>query len=163
MTAGKVTALSLSFVGALALGIWIGPHVWQPSSVGERAMSAPPAVAAHAEGARAARHEPRAEEAATSTISVSAPELHARLKPLMSRGTNMKLAADGFDDAGEFAAVAHAAQNTDVPFVVLKHRVLDEKKSLAAAIHESKPDLNARLEANRAWAEARSDVAQLAS
>ena len=78
---------------------------------------------------------------ATSAIPVSAPELQARLKPLLNRGTDMTMAADGFTDAGEFAAVAHAARNTAVPFVVLKDRVLSEKKTLAAAIHESKPGI----------------------
>ena len=162
MTVGKVSALTLSLIGALALGIWIGHAAWRPSAP-HAALGTPPAVTAHAERARAARRAPRADEHAPSTVPVSNPELHARLKPLLNRGTNMTAAADGFDDAGEFAAVAHAAQNTDVPFVVLKHRVLDEKKTLAAAIHESKPDLNARVEADRAWAEARSDLAQLAS
>ena len=48
-----------------------------------------------------------------------------------------------------------------MPFVVLKHRVLNEKKSLAVAIHESKPELNAKREATKAWDEARQELSEL--
>ena len=75
----------------------------------------------------------------------------------------MTIAAEGFHSAEEFATVAHAAKNTDVPFMVLKHRVLTEGKSLAKAIRESKPDLDANAEVRRARAEARSDLDNLAS
>ena len=74
----------------------------------------------------------------------------------------MTVASQGFRNAEQFAAVAHAARNTEVPFMLLKHRVLNEGKTLVAAIRESKPDLNAQIEATRARAEARSDLAKLA-
>ena len=45
--------------------------------------------------------------------------------------------------------------------MVLKHRVVTEGKSLATAIKESRPDIDAAVEANRALAEARSDLASL--
>jgi hypothetical protein len=61
----------------------------------------------------------------------------------------------------QFAAVAHASKNTAVPFAVLKHRVVNEKKSLAVAIHESKPELNAKREASKAWDEARQELSEL--
>ena len=75
----------------------------------------------------------------------------------------MEIAAEGFTSAEQFATVAYAAHNTDVPFMVLKHRVLDEGKTLAAAIRESKPGINAAAEVVRARAEARRDVASLVS
>ena len=86
-------------------------------------------------------------------------ELHNRLKPLLNRGTRMDQAAEGFRDAEQFAAVAHAARNTGVPFVVLKQRVLDQDQSLARAIRASKPDLDAEHEATRARNAARFDIA----
>jgi hypothetical protein len=55
--------------------------------------------------------------------------------------------------------VAHAARNSGVPFMVLKHRVLNEKRTLADAIGEAKPDIDARAEVARARAAARSDLA----
>ena len=55
--------------------------------------------------------------------------------------------------------VAHAARNTNVPFVLLKHRVLNEGRTLADAIHEAKPELDAKAEVERARAAAQSDLA----
>jgi hypothetical protein len=75
----------------------------------------------------------------------------------------MKMASEGFRDAELFASVAHAAKNTEVPFVLLKHRVLREGMTLDRAIAELKPNVNAAIEAQRARAEARSDIAQLAN
>ena len=95
-------------------------------------------------------------------MDLTEPALHERLKPVLNRGANMAVAAEGFRSAEEFAAVAHAARNTDVPFMVLKHRVLNEGKSLAQAIRESKPAIDAANEASQARAQARSDIAAIA-
>jgi len=70
----------------------------------------------------------------------------------------MDVAADGFRSAEEFATVAHAARNTGVPFMVLKHRVLTEGRTLADAIHEAKPEIDARAEVARAEVAAKSDL-----
>ena len=87
--------------------------------------------------------------------------MHDRLKPVLNRGTKVEIAAQGFSTAEQFATVAHAARNTEVPFMVLKHRVLDEGKTLAAAIRESKPNVNAVAEVRRARAAARQDISAL--
>ena len=71
----------------------------------------------------------------------------------------MDVAAEGFRSGEEFATVAHAARNTNVPFLVLKHQVLEEGRSLADAIHQVKPDVDAKAEAARAQAAAKSDIA----
>ena len=42
--------------------------------------------------------------------------------------------------------------------MVLKDRVVNQNQSLAEAIHEFKPDLDARAEVNRARVEAQSDL-----
>jgi hypothetical protein len=73
----------------------------------------------------------------------------------------MDLASEDFGDAEQFAAVAHAARNTEIPFMALKHRVVYEAKSLTAAIQELKPDLNASVEAQHAHMQARSDISAL--
>lgn len=163
MTFAKASALVLGFLGAMALGVWIGPHITDRGGTTESPaaqVSQPSRAAAKSRPAPRTSREASA-RAATSAISPSAPELHERLKPLLNRGAKMAIAADGFRDAEQFAALAHAARNTEVPFLVLKHRVLTERKSLARAIGESKPDLNAKVEAERAMAEARSDIAAL--
>lgn len=162
MTPGRATALSLGFVGAVALGIWIGPYV-RPS-----AESAPDPAQTHASASLAqpdqtATPAPRAmrQEATMPAVKPTSVDLQKRLKPVLASGMNLTMAAEGFRDGEQFAAVAHASRNLGVPFMVLKHRVLEEGKSLAAAIRELKPDVNAAQEANRARIMARADVAAI--
>jgi len=57
--------------------------------------------------------------------------------------------------------MAHAARNTEIPFMVLKDRIVEKGKSLESAIHELKPSLNAELEAGRARREAKADISAL--
>jgi hypothetical protein len=158
MTLGQTTVVAMGFVSALAVGIWISPFVLGPDVDAAGAES----VGATAAAATPADPTPAAEPIATiAAVPVDEPALQARLKPLLTRGADMTIAADGFDNAEQFAAVAHAAHNTSIPFMLLKHRVLEEGKSLDEAIRESKPDLDAAIEADRARAEARSVVASL--
>src|SRR5688572_22982599 len=163
MTIGKMTALGFGLVGAFALGVWTGPHITQradPTASAIHDTVTAPGAAGEAAGSEA--RTSRAAVARTARVAVSAPELQQRLKPVLNRGANMAIAAEGFRSAEQFATVAHAARNTEVPFVLLKHRVLNEGKSVAEAIRESKPAANAAVEANLARAQARSDIAQIA-
>jgi hypothetical protein len=93
------------------------------------------------------------------TIPVSAPELHERMRPVLARGTKMPLAVEGFTSAEQFATLAHASKNTQVPFILLKHRVLSEGQSLEEAIRASNPEVDAKAEVARARAAAKEDIA----
>jgi hypothetical protein len=165
MTLGKVTLLTFGFIGAVALGVGISPYLMDradgrdvaPTAIADPAASPP--AGAPAPVARPTVTRPLTRPA--PSIPVSSPELHARMKPLLNKGADVTIASEDFRSAEQFAAVAHAARNTDVPFMVLKHRVVTEGKSLATAIKESRPDIDAAVEANRALAEARSDLASL--
>jgi hypothetical protein len=164
-----LVALIVGVLAVTALGVWWGPSLMDR----DKEVTAPPAaVSPSAETAKPRRAPaPRATVAkkdtekttiapdVVPTLPAMQPELHARLKPILSRGTRMELAAEGFRDAEQFATVAHAARNTGVPFAVLKHRVLEEKQTLARAIGESKPDLDAEHEVTRASNAARFDIA----
>ena len=162
MTFGKASALAIGFVGAVALGVAISPFVGRPAAPSDvRAVNIPlPDASRQPDAAPTARRSVRTP--AGPVIMPSAPELHARLKPLLNKGADLTVAAQDFRSAEQFAAVAHAARNTDIPFMLLRHRVLTEGKSLAAAIAASRPEVDATREANRAVSEARSDLAALA-
>lgn len=162
MTTAKTLALTAGVAGAIALGVWAVPRIDMdrqndPAPAVTESRPAETAPAAKREAPRAARRAP-----ATPAVAIDAPELHAKLKPVLNRGTKMTVAADGFSNAEQFATIAHAAKNTGVPFVVLKHRVLEEGKSLTAAIRESKPDLNAAAEVRKARSAAREDLSSIA-
>lgn len=185
MTAGKATALTTAFLGVFALGVAVGPSVktqFSRHSTSPQSVESPSPVSetlpAKAETprasvkprARTATVSPKAEvpnpvrsEPATAAASIPAsePQLQARLKPVLNRGARMDVASEGFRSAEQFATVAHAARNTNIPFMLLKHRVLDEGRSLEDAIRESKPEVNARAEVDRAKDAAKSDLEAL--
>jgi hypothetical protein len=175
MTVGKAAALTAGFIGAFALGIVAGPALMHrtperatpPVEATQAAPEKAPAPAASAPRRSAPRVKanlkaPSATAPATVTVALTEPRLQERIRPLLNSGARMNVAAEGFKSAEDFAAVAHAARNTSVPFMVLKHRVVVEGRSLADAIHESKPDIDAKAEAARAERAAKSDVATIA-
>jgi len=173
MTIGKAAALTVGFVGALLLGVWISPHVRDYASTLNTPEAQVAAPSTESEKARPvgstartnrtpAKSTARPADAKTpDAIPASAEPVQAHVKPLLNRGAKVDMAAEGFRDAEQFVTIAHAARNTEIPFILLKHRVLTEGKTLATAIRESKPQLDATVEANRARAEAKSDIAKL--
>ena len=179
MTLGKASALTAAFIGVFALGVAVGPSVKDKLSDGNSRVAAQPvepvAAAAPAPAATPTPARTRARTTAanrkaaaastvtpsTSAVPTSEPRLYDRLKPVLNPGARMEVAAQGFRSAEEFATVAHAARNTNVPFMVLKHRVLNEGRTLADAIHDSKPEVDAKAEVARAEAAAKSDIAAL--
>jgi hypothetical protein len=182
MTVGKASALAAGFVGAVALGVAIGPWVTGPTTT-EQAIVAQPAVqvtapespkqrpasartrrAPAASDTRAAgeTRAARSPAPAVAAIPASQPELQQRLKKVLNRGADMSMAAEGFKSAEQFATVAHAARNTEVPFMLLKHRVLNEGRTLEDAILDSRPVADAKAEVARARDEARADLAAIA-
>jgi hypothetical protein len=176
MTVGKASALAAGFVGALALGVAIGPTVqdkWSTRStrdtVATEAAPAPARTAAPAAKTKSAPAEPRrarssrpAPPGSVSRVAVEMwePELRDRAKAVLNRGTRLEVAAEDFDTAEEFLTVAHAARNTSVPFMVLKRQVVNEGQSLADAIEQYKPELDAKAEVVLARSEARSDLTE---
>jgi hypothetical protein len=184
MTVGKASALTAAFIGVFALGLALGPSVKNRLADGKSTAAAPATAATETAAASAPTQTrastrragpttrttsaPKTSASTTSapvlpavTIAASEPRLHDRLRPVLNRGARMEVAAEGFESAEQFATVAHAARNTNLPFMVLKHRVLNEGRTLADAIHEAKPDLDAKAEVERAQAAARSDVAAI--
>jgi hypothetical protein len=164
MTYGNGFALALGFVGATAIGVAIGPYVIDhPAAARHRPPAAVQQAAQRADVAKPAAGRGNMAAAAPASMTAASPELHAKLRPLFVFGgkPDMTRVSAGFHDAEQFAAVAHAARNTDIPFALLRHRVIEKDKSLEAAIRELKPDVNAAIEAVRAAAEARSDIAAI--
>jgi hypothetical protein len=186
MKTGKTSAATLGLVGGIALGAWMGSEMTLLN--GREVISPAPAIVSvqpiEETAAPAIRSTPRrltrvarpvpvpialdapAPESAPKlvmTIPVSAPELHQRMKPVLARGTKLPLAVEGFSSAEQFATLAHAARNTQVPFILLKHRVLTEGQSLEAAIRASKPEVDARAEVARARSEAKTDIAAISN
>ena len=158
------TAVMAGLVGAFALGVWVGPSMTGRTDAAARvAMNTetPAVPEADVKVRPTTARRSAATAPAPARIEPTAPALQAELKPLLASGAKMELAAEGFKDAEQFAMIAHAARNTQVPFVLLKDRVLNKRKGLAAAIEEFKPDLDGAKEASRARSSARADIDRL--
>ncbi len=173
MTVAKAGLITVGLVGAIALGVATAPTIeknWSkmhtrvsraaepsgPAAPAARRPHAAPPPARDATAGRVVKKESNTIEA----ISVSAwqPEFRNRVKAVLNPGAKPEIAAADFDNAEQFLTVAHAARNTQVPFMVLKDRVLNQGQSLTQAIHEFKPDLDARAEVTRARQAARADL-----
>lgn len=162
MTFARASLVGLGLVGAFALGLMAGPNLAVSRDLGvvpiEAAAPAPAAAPVDPAAANAVR-PPAPQLTLVPAASAQPVQKHVRL--LLNRGTDVRQAAEGFPNALQLMTVAHAARNTEIPFLVLKHRVLTARKPLAVAISEFKPELDEVAEVNRARAEARADLAKL--
>ena len=95
------------------------------------------------------------------TAPLATPQLVKRLEPFLNDGAPVDVVVEEFQTAEDFAATVHASRNIRVPFTLLKRQVVDEGKTLAAAIQVVKPTANASLEADLARSEARADLATI--
>jgi hypothetical protein len=177
MSVGRTAAIATGYVASLALGVTIGVfaadrYMQNDSQVAAvdpttavAAISAPPTdvpAPIPRRVRKVAKAAPAAEAVVvTPAIAIGDPALHARVKKLLRPGANMGVVAEGFSNAEDLAATAHAAQNLGVPFMLLKSRVVDQGQTLPAAIRELRPEVDASDEANRARAAARTDIASL--
>lgn len=158
----RTSMVIIGMVGAFALGMIVGPQI------NARHDDAATTVVAAAPETPVVTPEPvRTARPAASRLErvppASAPAVKQQVKRLLNSGTDVSIAADGFGNARELMTVAYASRNTEIPFVLLKHRVLKQRMSLASAIQASRPDLNEIAEVNRARAEARADLARMTS
>jgi hypothetical protein len=165
MTFTKATTLSIGLVGAFAIGVWTGPSLTQSftSATTPQVAQVDQAPAMDMDAPRpAARVAPPAPQNPFDTaMAASDPSVQRHAQSLLNDGANVQLASEGFRDAELFVSVAYAARNTEIPFVLLKHRVLTEGRTLSDAIRVSKPELDSMREMDRARTEARSVIARL--
>jgi hypothetical protein len=171
----KASMMVLAIGGAFALGVWTGPYL-TASVLTAGTEATPPVAQVEQPAATPAEAEtPQRPMRVARAVVRPAPNPFAPLKPasdpsvqklaksVLNPGTNLEMAADGFNDATLFVSTAYAAKNTGIPFVILKHRMLKLGYTLSDAIRISKPELDAVLEMERARTKARSAIQRLAS
>ena len=87
------------------------------------------------------------------------PTLRAKVESMLPRGTNLKTAASGFKNQGQFIAALHASKNLNIPFNELKARMTGPNAmSLGQAVHvlrPNTPERQARQEAKLAEKQAK--------
>ena len=142
MGAWKQTALSVAVLLATALLL--------------RIVAGPAAPAAPVSADRVAPIAPAQPEAVA--FVAEHPNVAHRLTTMLDRDVRVAEAARGFNDPVLFAAVVHASDNLNVPFILLKERVLTRGSSLLDAIRAVKPNVDAGSEARRAYHQGRRSV-----
>jgi len=86
-------------------------------------------------------------------------KLADKLKTLLPQGVDPHQASKGFLELKEFVTTVRAANNLKVPFGELKHKMADgSSKELQKAIHELKPDADAKAEMKKAGEQAKQDI-----
>ena len=88
--------------------------------------------------------------------------LSSKLQALLPPGANVHDAAKGFKNLGQFVAAVHVSHNLDIPFHDLKSKMLS-RESLGNAIHDLKPDVNAKEEAKKAHKQAKQTLQEASS
>ncbi len=86
-------------------------------------------------------------------------KLSQKLDSLLPSGTNAQQACQGFKNLGQCVAAIHVAHNLDIPFADLKSKVTGSaSESMGKAIHDLKPDANAKAEEKKAKEQANDDL-----
>ena len=72
------------------------------------------------------------------------PELKSKLESMLPAGENLKAAASGFKNEGQFIATLHVSKNLGIPFDQLKAKMMGSNPpmSLGQAIHALKPNMS---------------------
>src|SRR5215471_4337699 len=87
------------------------------------------------------------------------PALENKIQSLLPAGTDLKTAANGFKNEGQFIAALHVSKNLNIPFDQLKMKMTGSNAmSLGQAIHALKPNMSekdAEKEADKAEKQAK--------
>jgi hypothetical protein len=165
----KASTLVLALGGAFALGVWTGPYLTESLRTARTEttpvmqVDQPATEQSPRPSTRVARADVRpAANPFEPVMTPSAEPVQKIARSVLNEGTDVGIAADGFNDATLFVSTAYAAKNTGIPFMVLKHRMLKEGHTLSEAIRMQKPELDAVVEMERARTKARAVVGRIA-
>ena len=94
------------------------------------------------------------------TVLKDDPKLVAKLQKLLPQQTTPERVCDGFKKLSDCVSAIHVAQNLSLPIFDLKNKVIAEKghDALKKAIHEMKPDADAKAERKKAQKQAERDM-----
>lgn len=87
------------------------------------------------------------------------PKLVVKLQSFLPKDTTPMKVCDGFKKLGDCVAAIHASQNLQIPVDQLKAKITGKPAmKLEKAIHELKPQLNAKAERKKAEKQAERDI-----
>lgn len=87
------------------------------------------------------------------------PKLAGMLQKLLPDGPSISEVCDGFKKLGDCVSAIHVSQNLGIPVADLKAKVTGKgAEGLEKAIHELKPDVDAKAEKKKAWKQAEKEI-----
>lgn len=87
------------------------------------------------------------------------PQLAPKLQQLLPNGPNVQEACDGFKKLGDCVSTIHVSQNLSIPLADLKAKVTGKgAEKLEKAIHDLKPDVDAKAEYKKAHKLAQKEI-----
>lgn len=136
----------------------------QGQGQGNKPQATPQSTSARPETSRG-RSEQSSQPRKTVSEQLKAnTKLSSHLQGMFPPGTDLQTASAGFKSLGEFVSAAHVSKNLGIPFDQLKGTMVGPpQKSLGAAIHQLKPDVDSKAEANKAKAQANKVIKQTKS
>ncbi len=117
---------------------------------------------ANAEGNRARSMDARsASQQSPDTILERNTKLSSKLDTFLPSGTTAQQACSGFKNLGECVSAIHVSHNLGIPFEDLKGKVAGAtSEKLGKAIHDLKPDVDAKKEVKKAKKQAKNDLGE---
>ncbi len=118
-----------------------------PVVTGRGPASTPPAKVERREGKREdSQRKPQAQQRREDTFGDRIernPALRTKVASLLPPGSNLRTAASGFKNQGQFIAALHVSRNLGIPFNQLKAKMTGPHPlSLGNAIRELKPNMS---------------------
>lgn len=130
----------------------------QPAPSGQQSESPPPPAAS--DPSMTTMQEPSGGNSSATnppnSMAPNAADQQTRLAAVLPAGMSSQQACQGFSSADDCATALHTAHNLNLPFDQLKEKVTAGTQ-LEAAVHELKPDVDAKGAVERARQQARSD------
>lgn len=94
-----------------------------------------------------------------SDVFMRDPKLAAKLQKLLPAGQTIQDACDGFKELGDCVTTIHASQDLGIPLADLKSKVTGKgAEKLEKAIHDLKPDADAKAEVKKAHKQAEKEI-----
>lgn len=103
----------------------------------------------------------RANQQSPDIILERNTKLSSKLDSLLPTGTTAQQACSGFKNLGDCVSAIHVCDNIGIPFEELKDKLTGANaEKLGQAIHDLKPEVDAKAEVKKAHKQAKKDIAE---
>src|SRR5438105_11979482 len=148
----------LTLISVFAFVLFLSTGAFAQGKGGSHGQGHAPEVSHGGDHGKTENHEGHKEANFEQRIEQN-PALKSKLQSMLPAGTDLKTAASGFRNQGQFIAALHVSKNLGIPFDQLKAKMTGSTPmSLGQAIHALKPNMSekeADKEAEKAEKEAK--------